>query len=157
MIDVAVKDTQPMTVAFLAMRGAYEQIPQALGQLYCYVGANGMTPTGMPHAVYYTAPGEGHESEARWEVRAPVADTAQEREADAKGLGVKRVAPMKVASTLYKGPYEGIEPTYRELGEWVATEGYQITGPPMEFYQSDPAQVPPEEYLTEIQFPIAKV
>ena len=155
MIQASVKETQPMTVAFLAMQGPYAQMPQAMGQLYGYVGAKGMTPTGMPHAVYFTAPDEGPESEARWELRAPVAGAADECGPDANGLGVRHVAQMKVASTMYKGPYEGIEPAYRELGEWIAAEGYQMTGPPMELYYSDPAQVPPEEYLTEIQFPVA--
>lgn len=156
MIEPQIKQTEPMTVAFLSMRGAYDQIPQAMGQLYGFVTASGWTPTGMPHAVYFTPPDAGPESEAEWELWAPVTD-APESGPDENGLGAKRVPPTLVASAMHKGSYEGVETTYRELGEWVAAEGYRMVGAPMEIYYSDPAEVGPEEYLTEIQFPVAKL
>ncbi len=156
MIDVSVKQTEPMTVAFLAMRGPYAQIPEGLGQLYGFVAASGFVPAGMPHAVYFTAPDAGPESEAQWELWAPVAGDAPAAGPDERGLGVKQVPPQRVAATIHKGPYEGVEATYRELGGWIATEGYEMSGPPMEIYMSDPNEVAPEEYLTEIQFPVAK-
>ena len=156
MIEVTVKETEPMTVAFAAMRGAYAQIPDAMSRVYGYAGQSGLVPAGMPHAVYFTPPEQGPESEAVWEVWAPVVGEPPESGPDANGLGVKRVASKLVASTMYKGPYEGIEPTYRELGQWVADHGYDMAGPPEELYYSDPADTPPEEYLTEIRFPVRK-
>ena len=156
MIEVVVKETEPMSVAFVQMRGAYAQMPGAMGRVYGFAGASGLQPAGMPHGVYFTAPGEGPESEWRWEVWAPVAGEPPESGPDESGLGVKRVPGQVVASTMYKGPYDGIASTYNELGQWIAAEGYDIVGPPMELYYSDPANTPPAEYLTEIQFPVAK-
>jgi len=156
MIEASVKETEPMTVGFLSMRGPYAQIPQAMGQLYGFIGASGFVPAGMPHAVYFTAPDAGPESEALWELWAPIAGDGPDAGPDKSGLGVKHVPAQLVASTMHKGAYENIEPTYRALGEWIAAEGYQMSGPPMEIYYSDPNEVPPEEYLTEIRFPVAK-
>lgn len=157
MIDVSVKQTEPMNVAFLSMHAAYSEIPQAMGVLYSFAGERGLRPAGMPRAVYFTPPdGADGASAPDWELWAPVADEVAAAEPDERGLGTKQVPAMLVASTTYKGPYDGIESTYRELGQWIPEHGYEIVGPPMEIYFSDPAEVPPEEYLTEIQFPVEK-
>lgn len=156
MIDVSVRQTEPMSVAFARMRGSYDQIPAAMGRVYGYAGQSGLIPTGAPHGVYLTPPGEGPESEAAWEVWAPVAGEPPESVPDGTGLGIKRVPGRLVASTMYRGPYEGLEATYHELMQWVMDEGYEMAGPPQEIYFSDPNDTPPEEYLTEIQFPVVK-
>jgi effector-binding domain-containing protein len=33
---------------------------------------------------------------------------------------------------------------------------YRPAGPPRELYLNDPQEVPPEEYLTEVQVPVAR-
>lgn len=156
MIEVTVKETEPTSVAFASMRGTYAQIPAALGRLYGYAGQSGLTPTGAPHAVYFTPPDAGPEAEALWEVWAPVEGEPLETGPGETGLGVKRVPGKLVASTMHKGPYETIEPTYHALAQWVTDEGYDMAGPPEEIYYSDPANTPPEEYLTEVLFPVSK-
>jgi effector-binding domain-containing protein len=156
MIAVDLKTTEPETVAFIAMRGPYAQIPEAMGQIYGWVAQHGLQPTGMPSGVYLTDPAAGDESEAAWEVRAPVAGEPPEAEPDASGCGVKTVPAHLVASTMYRGPYEQIAPAYKDLEAWTVANGYDIVGPPQELYYSDPATTPPEEYLTEIRFQVAK-
>jgi effector-binding domain-containing protein len=156
MIEVNVKETEPMCVACLSMRGAYSQIPTAMGTLYGFAGQSGLVPTGAPRAVYFTAPDQGPESEALWELWAPVYGEPPESGPDAMGLGVKQVPSKLVASTIHKGPYEAIESTYNELMKWIDDEGYDMAGPPEEIYYSDPVDTPPEEYLTEVQFPVKK-
>lgn len=156
MIDVEIKTTEPMTVAYLPMKGPYAQIPEAMGRLYGWVAQHGMQPTGMPTSVYYTAPDAGPESEALWELLAPIAGDVAEQQPDESGCGVKHLGPQLVASALYRGPYEAIGSVYEELGAWIATNGYSPAGPPSETYLSDPADTAPEDYLTEIRFPVAK-
>ncbi|MDD1774576.1 MAG: AraC family transcriptional regulator, partial [Methanobacterium sp.] len=34
--------------------------------------------------------------------------------------------------------------------------GYEIAGPPMEFYLNDPREVPESEILTEVRQPVVK-
>lgn len=157
MIDVEIKTTEPETVAYLPMRGAYSQIPEAMGRLYGWVAQHGLQPGGMPTAVYYTSPDAGPESEAMWELQAPVVGDVAEQPPDEDGCGVKRLEPQLVASTMYRGPYEAIAPTYDELGRWIVANGYAPSGAPSESYLSDPQDTPPEEYLTEVRFPVAKV
>jgi AraC family transcriptional regulator len=156
MIEPQLKQLNEMTVAFLSMHGPYDQIPRALAELYEFIAERNYMPLGMPQAVYFTSPAETAPSDAVWEVRVPVAEEAPEGEPENMQLDLKLVPAMLVASAVHKGPYEAIEPAYRALGEWVAQSGYQMAGPPIEIYFSDPMEVPPEEYITEIQFPVVK-
>ena len=158
MFQPEIKMSDPMSVAFLLKRGSYAQIPEGYGQLYGWVAMNGLTPAhgGMPAAVYLTDPATVPEEEAAWELWAPLAGDPAPREADEAGLGVKFVDACWVASAMHRGPYDTVESTYSRLGSWIFAQGYTMAGPPMEIYLSDPDDTPPEEYLTEIRFPVAK-
>lgn len=153
MIDVELKTIEPTTVAFVSMHGAYSQVPQAMGQLYGWVAQHGLAPVGMPSAVYLTDPAQG-EATAQWEVRTALAGEPAACAADPSGCGIKTVPSQLVASTMYRGPYEQIALTYGEMAAWIAANSYGIAGPPEELYYSDPADTAPQDYLTEIRFPI---
>jgi len=155
MFEAKVITTETATVAYVTMRGPYAQIPETMGRLYGWIGQHGLTPVGMPEGVYFTDPAEVPEAEALWEVRAPVSGDPAETEPDESGIGVKRIEPVTAASTMYKGPYNDIAPTYEALVGWIAENGYEISGPPSELYYSDAEKVPPSEYLTEVRIPIA--
>jgi AraC family transcriptional regulator len=154
MFEAQVKQAAAQTVAYIAMHGAYDQIPGAYESLYGWVAQRGLQPAGEPHAVYLTPPDAG-EQMPEWELWAPIADSADVAPDDA-GIGVKHVPAHTVAATMYKGPYDSIEPAYRALAQWVTDQGYTLSGPPEEIYYSDPDKVPPEEYLTEIRMPVAR-
>ena len=154
MLEPRTVQSEPMTVAYLEMRGAYGQIPEGYARLYEWLAAVGFTPEGMPRAVYHTDPAQVPESEARWELWAPVAPGPLPQASDDQGRGVKVVSARTLVTVIHKGTYESIGTTYEALWGWMAERGCELTGPPEESYLTDPAEVPPEEYLTEVAFPI---
>lgn len=158
MFQPEIKMSEPVTVAFIHKQGSYEQIPEGYGQLYGWIAQHGLIPArdGAPMAVYLTDPAEASEAEAVWELWAPLAGNPASTEPDADGLGVKDIEPAWVASAMHHGPYESIEPTYDKLMDWIEAQGYRISGPYVEIYYSDPDETPPEEYLTEVRFPVEK-
>jgi effector-binding domain-containing protein len=155
-LDAHIKDTEAATIAYKLMRGAYSQTPAGYATLYGWIARHGFQPAGMPGAVYLTMPGQTPEGEAAWELWAPIADGPADAEPDEQECGVKRVEPHAVASAMHEGPYETAGPTYERLFAWIAEQGYRVAGPPREIYYSDPEEVPPEEYLTEVQIPVAR-
>lgn len=155
MLEATIKQTEPMTVAYIAMRGAYSQVGEGYGSLYGWIAQHGLQAIGMPQAVYFTSPADTPESEALFELWAPVA-SAEELAPDASEVGIKHIPSTTVASTMFTGPYDAMYPTYELLGAWIEGQGYRIAGPPSEIYYSDPEEVPPEQYVTEIVFPVAK-
>lgn len=152
-IQPTIKKVEPMTVAFQVLRGRYDQIPEGYSRLYGWLTQRGHTPSGPPMAAYFTSP-DTPESETVFELWAPIEDVAQQFGPDDSGLGIKSIGAQTVASATHVGPYEGIEPTYRAMEAWVAENGHETVGPPTEVYLSDPDDTKPEEYMTEIRFPI---
>lgn len=155
-VQVTVKDTEPMTVAFLSKKGSYTQVSAAFGQLYGWIGQKGYVPSGPPMGVYFNAPGRVPEDQLVWELRSPIAGKVNPGGPDKDGLGVKHVSGAKVAATMHKGAFETVAKTYELLVGWIMQNGYDIAGPSEEVYLSDPSQTPPEEMLTEVRFPVRK-
>ena len=54
------------------------------------------------------------------------------------GVELEELPAVEAATLLYKGPYDGMEPSWRSLMEWVGTSGRQPGGPMREIYLSDP-------------------
>jgi len=155
-IEVTVKKTEPMTVAFVSMKGPYSLIGETFGKLYGLIGEKGYVPAGPPVGVYFNAPGQVTDEELLWELRSPIAGDVTPSGPDERGLGIKKVEAAEVAATMHKGPYDQVGTTYDALAGWIAENGYEIVGPSEEVYLSDPGKTAPEELLTEIRFPVKK-
>ena len=154
--EVTVKDTEPMTVAFLSKKGSYTQINTAFGQRYRWIGQEGYIPSGPPMGVHFNAPGQVPEEQLLWELRSPITGKVATSGPDKDGLGVKQLAAVKVATAMHKGPFDTVAKTYEALVCWIMQNGYDIAGPCQEIYFKDPSQTPPKELLTEVGFPVRK-
>jgi len=155
-IEVLVKKTEPMTVAFISMKGPYTLISDAFGKLYGWIGDKGYIPAGPPLGVYFKAPEQVPAEELLWEICSPIAGDTAPSGPDEKGLGVKKVKGAEVASTMHKGPFDQVGHTIHALEAWIAANGYEIMGPYEEIYLTDPGKSTPEELLTEVRFPVRK-
>ena len=155
-IKATVKEIKPMTVAFLKMKGHYNQIPAAFGKLYGWIVEKGYKPRGAAITVYYNIPGQVPDDKLLWELRSQISANADESGPNGEGLAVKRLGAVRVVAVMHKGPYEKLEETYSALILWVEENGYETSGPPEELYLNDPAKVPADELLTEIRFPVSR-
>ena len=153
-IEVSIKQMEPVTVAFLGVKGHFSQIPTAFGRLYSWISEKGYTPRGPAITVYYDVPGQVPDDQLRWELRSQISEDIVATGPDEQGLGIKQVGTVQVATAMYKGPYEEMEGTYTALTEWVSENGYEINGPIEELFLNDPAS--PEELITEIRFPVSR-
>ena len=100
-IDVKIKDINPMTVAFIKVKGDFSQIPVTFQKLYGWITRKDYKPIGPSIAVYYNIPGEVPDEQLSWELRSQLSDDIAEAEADAEGIGVKKLDALKVATTIY--------------------------------------------------------
>ncbi|UCE27986.1 MAG: MerR family transcriptional regulator [Candidatus Coatesbacteria bacterium] len=63
----------------------------------------------------------------------------------------------QMACLIHKGPYDGLNAAYQVLTKWIDDNGYRIVGPDREVYLAGCASTDdPNEYVTEIQFPVEK-
>ncbi len=155
-MEVTGKETEPTTVAFVAVKGPFTLISESFGKLYGWIAQKGYVPSGPPSGIYFTTPGQVPEEEMVWELRSPIAGNFPDCGPDEQGLGVKKLPAALVASALHKGPFEEIGGTYGALAAWIAEKGYESAGPQEEVYLTDPMETPPDQLLTEVRFPIRK-
>ena len=89
-IEVTVKKTEPITVAFVSKKGPYSLISESFGRLYGWISEKGFVPAGPPVGVYFNAPGQVPDEELLWELRSPIAGDVAPSGPDEQGLGITR-------------------------------------------------------------------
>jgi len=69
----------------------------------------------------------------------------------------KSVLVIKVVSVIHKGPYEEVDVAYSKLFEYMSEHSLTMSGPARSIYLNDPAEVPEDELLTEVQIPVNEI
>lgn len=124
-----------------------EAMQQAIPATWSYAASHGAMPVGT-FARYYSVPPGDVECDIGVIVGAPLAG---EGDIEAKALPAGEVAYV-----LYTGPYDGMEPAYRAIEEWMAANGRVAGGAPWERYLTDPSSEPdPAKWQTAIYWPLA--
>lgn len=67
-------------------------------------------------------------------------------------------AVKEMATVVHKGPFETLNLAYSAISKWIEDNGYEIVGAPRELYlKGEWLTNDPNEYITEIQFPVKNV
>ncbi len=66
-------------------------------------------------------------------------------------MEIKTIPAARVVSVIYRGPYPGVEAGYNRIFSYVKENNLETFGPSRELYFNDPAEVPEEELMTEVQ------
>jgi effector-binding domain-containing protein len=151
--EIVTKKIAPLKV--LSLREIipdYSQIGNLFQKMEAYLKKSGTQMVGPPMAIYYD---EGFkDKDADVELIFPVA-----KEVPSKGEVKCKDLPGwdRVASTIHKGNYNTVGEAYTALGRWIETNGFQTVGPCREIYFTDPRSgTPVDQYVTEVQMPVAK-
>lgn len=152
--EVVIKEVPAMRVAGLRdIVANYGSQGPLWNELMGYVFQNGGKPAGPCLTVYFDE--EYKESDVDLEVVQPV-------EGPLSSGGRIRVYDLEsvptMASTIHRGPYSGFNDAYGALMQWISANGYRIVGPNREIYlrSSGDEGVTPEDFVTEVQFPVVK-
>lgn len=151
--DVTTKDLPDQPVAAVrkttSLADIGDDIAAGFGALMHYMGPRGIAPSGAPLVVYHDMIDADTDGDV--EVCIPVAEPVDGADGEVYG---STLVGGTVAATVHRGPYDQIGPAYHVLAGWVSEHGHELAGPPRERYLNDPREVPPDELLTEINWPI---
>ena len=135
-----------LTVSLAEMQ---EVFGPAIGELIAGITAQGIAPVGPVFTHHLRSPGDTFDFELSIEVSAPV-----------KAAG--RMQPgewpaMKVAQTVYHGPYEGLPGAWGEFVEWMEGEKLRQADDLWEVYATGPQSSPdPADWRTELNRPLVE-
>jgi DNA-binding transcriptional MerR regulator len=149
--DLEVKEVPARRVALVAERAHMEEmnkvVPRNINRVAKAIGGR---HTGPP---FCKCPAPDEEGFFDTEVGWPVPDDVE--------VGAPfEVAEYSGGSALvmkHVGPYEELGRSYRVMAEQLEERGLEPASAPVEWYESDPQQVPdPKDYVTIIEWPVAK-
>lgn len=143
--------TTPKKTAIVHLTIPREEMPNVMGpainELMAAIAAQGITPAGAVFAHHLKMEPGIFDFEVSVPVSAPIAPAG-------------RVKPstwpaMKVARTVYTGPYEGLPQAWSEFMEWIESNGHAYADDLWEAYLDGPHSSPdPSTWRTELSRPL---
>ena len=153
--EPVIKDIPATRALSRRERGVYQEaIPRMIGELCAYVSpADGRQPAAKVTGpiMFICHDEEYRETDADIEVALPIVGSVN---LDGSAAGVVTLPGGRFVSVLHTGPYPGVGKAYERLFAYMNEHRLVPAGPSRELYLNDPAEVPEEELLTEVQFPV---
>ncbi len=137
----------PETVYSIRNVISIKEFPDMFAKLFAAITQNKLTPKGAPMVFYHQEDFNPEASDMEFAI--PVAG---------EGDGVRTMPGGSYCFATLLGPYvpEAFTAAYAALCSWIDENGYRINGAPFDKYVRGGDMCAPEDYVTEIYFPIAK-
>ena len=144
--QVEVKDSPKMNVLVKRARMGVDEFGKYYGTLFERVPKERVTPTGLNGARYYDE--EFNHESSDIEVFIGVKE---------KEKSDVVMEPCECAMAVHHGGYSTLSEAYGAIVSWIAENGYEIAGAPFDLYiKTQFDSLPPEDWETEVYFPIRK-
>src|SRR2546423_140916 len=120
----------------------------AVSELMAALAAQGVEPVGAVFAHHLKMSPDTFDFELGIRVSAPVKATGRVKPG--------QLPAVKVARTVYTGPYEGLPSAWAEFANWMRTNGHEQAENLWEVYSVGPQSNPdPANWRTELNRPLA--
>ena len=120
-------------------------VGELIGEVWGFLEAKGVHPTGGPYARTIYMPGT--DIEVGFIVEHPLAGEGRVISSELPG--------GRAAIATHIGPYDQLGPVHKAVLTWVAEHNLQPAGAPWELYLSDPAREPdPKNWRTDVVLPV---
>lgn len=144
------KEQPAQPVLSIRRRTSVDKLPEEIGKAYSeiikYLDEMGEKPEEAPFVAYYNLDMEDLDVSMGFPVL---------KQLPGKGdIKAEEIPGGKQVSYMYKGSYNGMAPVYEAMSKWVSENGHVPTGISYEYYYNSPADVPENELLTKIVFPL---
>lgn len=155
--DVILKQVDPQLIAGIhdtLPDFGYSTIGQLFGEVYGYVARFGVNePAATAATIWYD------EEYKTTDIDCEVAVFLKQRIPESERVKVYELPATTMACVVHKGSYNTLNQAYEALVRWIEANNYKIVGPnrALYLYNARPVQQDDESYVTEIQFPVAKI
>jgi len=143
-------------IAFLqaTSRPEPEAISSALGKAYfqilTFIDDNDLSDAGAPLSITRSFSG----SELAFDAAIPVRGMTEDTPRDGAGVRIGQTYAGPVIRVKHLGSYRLLSGTHRKISAYLAALGIERNGPAWESYISDPGNVPEDDLLTYVYYPI---
>lgn len=155
--DVIVKRVEPLKAAVLYdtmpnMDAANATFNRLFDEALAYVEKQGANIAGPPLDIWYAEPDQQMEN-VRVAVAIPIGNSIKSSDR----VKVEELPGVEqMAAVVHRGSFATLSQAYGALFKWTDEHGYRIAGPNRELYLQYERNGDPNDYVTEIQFPVEK-
>lgn len=143
--EITLQETTDTPIICSRQQMSVDEFGTYCGKLFERLAKHHIAPTGDFMALYYDK--EFHSDSADMELAIPVPASFADR----------TMQSTLCAVTTHRGAYSSISDAYGAITKWIAENHYEVTNAPYDIYRVGPNNhVPPEEWITEIYFPVQK-
>lgn len=144
-IEIKLVETQPKNILSIRQKINVTDYGKYLGKLFETIAKEKLTPVGAPMCIYHDE--EFNPENYDTEIAVPVREVV---------TGTRDFPGCLCAMATLKGSYSQLNAVYSRLKEWTEAEGFRVNGAPFEIYLTNPGECKPEDFVTEVYFPVAK-
>jgi len=155
-IDIEHLVVEPVKIAYLPTTSRPEPaaISDAMGEAYFrilnFIDDHGLDDAGAPLSITRTFSG----STLIFDAAIPVRGVSDDTPRDDAGVRLGETYGGAVIRVRHVGSYRDLGTTHRKITAYLAALGIERNGDPWESYVSDPGNVPEEDLLTYVYYPI---
>lgn len=147
---IELKEETAQPVLAVRFRSSVEELPCQLGKIYGniinYIQKSGGTTPLMPYVAYFNLDMQDLDLEAGFTLTAAIPGAGE--------IYACEIPAGKQVTCTHQGPYAASEKAYSEMATWMQKNQCTPTGVAYEFYLNSPEEVPENELLTRIMFPL---
>jgi AraC family transcriptional regulator len=146
--QILTKMADKMTIVYVEHVGPYQELGPVFGQLAAYGEQKGLelNLVGLFYDDPSTVPAESLRCELGIQVK-------EGFEPDS-GYLVKEIPAQRVVYAIMRGRYDEIAMEYPNIMKWMEEKELKMAGPLTEIYLEGGPDVPPEQLVTEVRFPV---
>lgn len=149
-IEVQLVETKPKNVLYKRLILSSDDYASGYGhyfsKLYERIAMEKLSLLGQPMTIYHSPEFNPAGNDTEFAIQ--IAESVQ---------GTRDLPGSLCAKSVLKGPYSELTAVYANLMKWIENESYELISPPYEIYVTDPHQEnAPEDYVTEVYFPVKK-
>ncbi|MEO8314533.1 MAG: GyrI-like domain-containing protein [Pseudomonadota bacterium] len=131
----------------IARSAMMREFGPAVAELLAALHAQGIEPIGAVFAHHLKMTSDTFDFELGIKVATPVKENGRVKPGS--------LPAVKVARTVYSGPYEGLPDAWKEFSSWIRTNGLSPAPDLWELYSVGPQSSPsPAEWRTELNQPL---
>ena len=150
-----IKDTTKMTYIGIRKNQVSPQqistvLSEVLPKVFAFVQEKGITPLSPPLTLYHCHDGE----QGTFDLQGGF--FIAEKVESSGEIECGEIDAKQLVSTKHIGPYEDLGKAHEAASKWLQEQGKKAITPCWEVYLNDPGEVEPQQYITEIVYPIAE-
>jgi AraC family transcriptional regulator len=146
--QILTKMTDKMTIVYVEHVGPYQELGPVFGQLAAYAAQRGLELNLV--GFYYDDPAKVPSESLRCEVGIQVMEGFEPD----SGYLVREIPAQRVVYAVMRGRYDEIAMEYPNIMKWMEEKELKMAGPVTEIYLEGGPDVPPEQLVTEVRFPV---